>query len=365
MKFYVIYRDIDLKGGSPCTVCMPEMRFPLEGEGLVNQGNHCYANAVIQMLLTATGLFHDSETLRKIKNDRKILDDEHLEQYMMFLQPPLTEPTKVPTFKTFKDYYSAIDTFFYETQIDDMWDEEVFNLILSLRDTTSKQQCILKFTKGAGYADQQDAQEFLLYLLNASLPFSFLRPHYRFTEDYEQFKQPDCTEIFSTKSDTHPMLELIPITSLSLQGLLNSMMSECQTIDNHNDIKSRKIILNNLQKYLFIHLRIFTGDGSHTTRIETPTVIDNFITIHDDVYEVIAVVYHSGIYEGNMGKAITKSTIHTSGHYTCKAKRSELDGTTSIYYYDDIDPPKKFDDFTPPPEAKFVPYLVLCERVSS
>jgi ubiquitin C-terminal hydrolase len=331
MKFYVIYRDLELKGGSSCTVCMPEKRFPLKGQGLVNGANHCYANAVIQMLLTATGLFHDSETLRKIKDDMKQVD-------------------------------------IWDEEVFNLWDEEVFNLILSLRDTTSKRTCIKKFTGPNGYAAQQDAQEFLQYLLNASFPFSLLRPYYTFSVSYKQFKQKNCTEFFSTsKSETHSMLELIPSTSLSLQGLLNSM-SECENIAvGHKDIKSRKINLDDLQKYLFIHLRIFTGDGSRTERINTPTPIEEYINIGvgDDqlVYEIIAVVYHSGTYKGDVGRDITKSAIQTYGHYTCKAKRSEPHGTTSIYYYDDNSEPERASDFTPPTTSNFVPYLVLCERI--
>ena len=353
----MVYREINLKGGSSCTVCMPEMRFPLKGEGLVNQGNHCYANAVIQMLLTATGLFHDSQTLRKIKNDRKILDDEHLEQYKMFLT--------LPADLSFKDYYSGNRTS-YESQIENMWNEEAFNLILSLRDAAKKQQCIREFTKGVGYTSQQDAQEFLLYLLDASLPFSFLRPHYIFDLEYNQFKQPDCkTDFISATNETHSMLVLIPGTISSLQGLLNTMMSGCDKIDDHDHIKSRKTSLSNLQRYLFIHLRIFAQTEDGLTRIDTPTVIQDFITIRDSVYEVIAVVYHSGVYKGNVGKTIIKSSITSFGHYTCRAMRSDPDGTTSIYYYDDNATPVKATDFTPPPGGGFVPYLVLCERVSS
>jgi hypothetical protein len=144
-------------------------------------------------------------------------------------------------------------------------------------------------------------------------------------------------------------------------------MSECENIDvGHKDIKSRKINLDDLQKYLFIHLRIFTGDGSRTERIDTPTLIEEYINIgvgDQLVYEIIAVVYHSGTYKGDVGRDITKSAIRTYGHYTCKAKRSEPNGTTSIYYYNDDNEPEIAGDFTPPTTSNFVPYLVLCERI--
>jgi hypothetical protein len=118
--------------------------------------------------------------------------------------------------------------------------------------------------------------------------------------------------------------------------------------DDHSCVKSEKEEVKP-SRYFFIQLLIFTFTD-RAGKINKPILIDTPININTIPYEVIAVVYHKG-------------QTPRGGHYTCKAKRSEKDGSTRTYYYDDDNPPIIVLDFSPP--DGFTPYLVLCERVPS